>query len=129
MSDFFFLCEVAHAVPGARALMAWSRITQEALMFTRHLAAAFVVLAIAGSDSRAAEVAWLPSAVGALAPSGFQSAWPVVSHEAPVLNEHSGSGSLSENSWDFANPNSIPGFGTLPPNHGTRSILPHFSGQ
>ena len=36
---------------------------------------------------------------------------------------------LAENSWDFTNPNSIPGFGTLPQNYDTRAVLPKFSGK
>ena len=37
--------------------------------------------------------------------------------------------SLTENSWDFTKPDSIPGFGTLPQNYDARAILPKFSGK
>jgi hypothetical protein len=36
---------------------------------------------------------------------------------------------LSENSWDFTSPDSIPGFGTLPQNYDPRPVLPRFSGE
>ena len=36
---------------------------------------------------------------------------------------------LSENSWDFGNPDSIPGFGTLPQGYDSRALLPRFSGE
>ena len=36
---------------------------------------------------------------------------------------------LSENSWDFTSPDSIPGFGTLPENYDPRPVLPRFSGE
>src|SRR5438034_10726496 len=31
---------------------------------------------------------------------------------------------LAENSWDFGNPDSIPGFGTLPQGYDARPVLP-----
>ena len=37
--------------------------------------------------------------------------------------------SLTENSWDFTKPDTIPGFGTLPQNYDARAILPKFSGK
>jgi len=36
---------------------------------------------------------------------------------------------LAENAWDFTNPDSIPGFGTLPQNYDSRPVLPRFSGE
>ena len=36
---------------------------------------------------------------------------------------------LSENSWDFGNPDSIPGFGSLPQGYDSRALLPRFSGE
>jgi hypothetical protein len=36
---------------------------------------------------------------------------------------------LTENSWDFTIPDSIPGFGTLPQNYDPRPVLPRFSGE
>jgi|tagenome__1003787_1003787.scaffolds.fasta_scaffold16255590_1 hypothetical protein len=36
---------------------------------------------------------------------------------------------LTENSWDFTSPDSIPGFGTLPQNYDPRPVLPRFSGE
>ena len=31
---------------------------------------------------------------------------------------------LAENSYDFTNPDSIPGFGTLPPSYDSRRVMP-----
>ena len=36
---------------------------------------------------------------------------------------------LSENSFDFGNPDSIPGFGTLSKEYDTRRVRPRFSGE
>ena len=40
-----------------------------------------------------------------------------------------GSTILSENSWNFGDPDSIPGFGTLPQGYDARPVLPRFSGE
>ncbi len=37
--------------------------------------------------------------------------------------------SLTENSWDFTKPNSIPGFGTLPQTYDAQAVLPKLSGK
>ncbi|MEA2877546.1 MAG: hypothetical protein QOF14_2742 [Hyphomicrobiales bacterium] len=37
--------------------------------------------------------------------------------------------SLTENSWDFTKPDSIPGFGTLPQNYDAKAVLPKLSGK
>jgi hypothetical protein len=36
---------------------------------------------------------------------------------------------LSENSWDFGNPDSVPGFGTMPQGYDSRALRPRFSGE
>src|SRR5205085_2617979 len=36
---------------------------------------------------------------------------------------------FSENSWDFENPDSIPGFGSLPADYNSHPVLPRFSGE
>lgn len=37
--------------------------------------------------------------------------------------------SLTENSWDFTKPDSIPGFGTLPQSYDAQAALPKLSGK
>ena len=60
----------------------------------------------------------------ALTPSsGAQDA--SATHEAAKV----ASPSLAENAWDFTNPDSIPGFGTLPGDYDSRDVLPKFSGE
>jgi hypothetical protein len=36
---------------------------------------------------------------------------------------------LSENAWDFTNPDSIPGFGFLAPGYDSRRVMPQISGK
>jgi len=43
-----------------------------------------------------------------------------ISHHSP---------GLAENSFDFTNPDSIPGFGILPNGYDARPVLPRFSGE
>jgi hypothetical protein len=62
--------------------------------------------------------------IGSVGPSGAQNAdasLDVAKAGTPL--------SLTENSWDFTKPDSIPGFGTLPPNYNAQAVLPKFSGK
>ena len=92
-------------------------------MTAKYIASALIVLGMAGTDIGAAEMARLPAAAGAIAPS---SPLPrdLIEHASGADGSR-----LSENSWDFTKPESIPGFGPLPPGYDTRPLLPRFSGS
>jgi hypothetical protein len=62
--------------------------------------------------------------IGLVGPSGAQEA----TASLDVVNAGTSLG-LTENSWDFTKPDSIPGFGTLPQNYDARTVLPKFSGK
>ena len=62
--------------------------------------------------------------IGSIGPSSAQQASAPV--DATTSAELLG---LTENSWDFTKPDSIPGFGTLPQNYDVRAILPKSSGK
>ena len=40
-----------------------------------------------------------------------------------------GPGGLAENAYDFTNPDSIPGFGTLPPNYDSSGVMPRIGSE
>jgi hypothetical protein len=40
-----------------------------------------------------------------------------------------GPSGLSENAYDFTNPDSIPGFGTLPPDYDSSGVMPRIGSQ
>ena len=61
--------------------------------------------------------------IALIGPSGAQDAG------AALDAAKAASPALVENAWDFTNPNSIPGFGTLPQGYDARSVLPKFSGE
>jgi hypothetical protein len=66
--------------------------------------------------------------IAAIGPSGAQEA--IASLESTSIAAGAGTSlSLSENSWDFTKPDSIPGFGTLPQSYDARAVLPRFSGE
>ena len=46
-----------------------------------------------------------------------------------IVNVESGSIALSENAWDFTKPDSIPGFGSLPPSYDSGPVMPQISGK
>lgn len=78
------------------------------------------------------DVANIPAAAGAYAHQDVEfRRRPSSSRVAPIgIGETSRNlPGLSENSWDFTNPDSIPGFGTLPHGYDTRPFLPRFSGD
>ena len=91
-------------------------------MAAKYIASALLVLGMAGTDIGAAEMARFPAAAGAIAPS---SPLPrdLIEHATGADGSR-----LSENSWDFTQPETIPGFGTLPPGYDPR-VLPRFSGS
>jgi len=62
--------------------------------------------------------------IGSIGPSSAQQASASVDVATPGALL-----SLTENSWDFTKPDSIPGFGTLPQNYDARAVLPKFSGK
>ena len=62
--------------------------------------------------------------IGSIGPSSAQQASASVDVGTPGALL-----SLTENSWDFTKPDSIPGFGTLPPNYDARAILPKSSSK
>lgn len=88
-------------------------------------------ISYAEDKGKSLEVAKLPT--GGVITSrdvGLLHARSADSHVIPdAEGSASGFPSLSENSWDFTNPNSVPGFGALPPSYDSRSVLPRFSGQ
>jgi hypothetical protein len=65
--------------------------------------------------------------IALIGPGGAQEA--SASLESANIAGAGTSPSLSENSWDFTQPDSIPGFGPLPQNYDVRTILPKFSGE
>jgi hypothetical protein len=98
-------------------------------MLAKSIAHALIAFTLAGTAAGATDIARLPGAVGPLATYDFalQSGWPLASPGLIDHPERSGAAPLSENSWDFTNPESIPGFGTLPPGYGSGPLLPRFS--
>jgi hypothetical protein len=62
--------------------------------------------------------------IGSIGPSSAQQASASVDGATPGALL-----SLTENSWDFTKPDSIPGFGTLPQNYDVRAVLPKSSGK
>src|SRR5437016_2294902 len=78
------------------------------------------------------DVANIPAAAGAYVHQELElRRKPSASRAVPIgIGEilHSSPG-LSENSWDFGNPDSIPGFGTLPRGYDSRPVLPRLSGE
>jgi hypothetical protein len=48
---------------------------------------------------------------------------------AHIGDLESGSSALSENAWDFTKPDSIPGFGALPPSYDSAPVMPQISGK
>jgi hypothetical protein len=62
--------------------------------------------------------------IGSIAPSSAQQAGASVDAATAAASL-----SLTENSWDFTNPDSVPGFGTLPQNYNAAAVLPKFSGE
>ena len=78
------------------------------------------------------DVANIPATAGAYAHQELEFRRnPSASRAVPIgIGEilHTSPG-LSENSWDFGNPDSIPGFGTLPQGYDSRALLPRFSGE
>jgi hypothetical protein len=62
--------------------------------------------------------------ISTIGPSGAQEAGASVDvAKAGILL------SLTENSWDFTKPDSIPGFGTLPQTYDAKAVLPKLSGK
>jgi hypothetical protein len=107
-AESFFVCDVAHVEEAHRALLTQHPNTEEDLMSAKHALGAFVIATLIGSVSPG-------SAQEVSAPLG------VAGDRASL--------SLTENSWDFTKPDSIPGFGTLPQNYDTQAVLPKFSGK
>ena|SRR5437764_537851 len=107
-------------------------------MSARHgVLAIAILIALTGPGATqetgaALDVANMPAASGAYAQQDLEfRRKPTSSRAVPVgIGEimHSSPG-LSENAWDFGNPDSIPGFGTLPQGYDSRPLLPRFSGE
>ena len=80
----------------------------------------------------ALDVANIPAAAGAYAHQELElRGKPSSSRAVPIgIGEilHLSPG-LSENSWDFGNPDSVPGFGTMPHGYDSGALLPRFSGE
>jgi hypothetical protein len=78
------------------------------------------------------DVASAPRSVGTFVPGGdlqrnqSEMAFGVAPKAADT---QSALHALSENAWDFTNPNSIPGFGFLAPGYDSRSVMPQISGK
>jgi hypothetical protein len=101
-------------------------------MSARFIVSAFLALGIAGTDIGAAEMARLPSAVGVIAPNEFEVKRGASASLPQDVIEHAigADGSpLAENGWDFTKPETIPGFGTLPPGYQANRVRPRFSGS
>jgi hypothetical protein len=89
----------------------------------------FTILFIASTGIAAAQdapldVAAYPAITGAV--GAPPSARLPLGEQSAVVAGPSG---LAENAYDFTNPDSIPGFGTLPPDYDSSGVMPRIGSQ
>jgi hypothetical protein len=105
-------------------------------MSIKSAATAFAIALLLGSTAqvRAQETdapldtAHIPSRAGAFAPGDTELRHSAATATFGMPAQAGGTLDLCENAWDFSKPDTIPGFGSLPPNY-ARSLLPRFSGE
>jgi hypothetical protein len=110
-------------------------------MSARHTTSALAIIFLIASaahinaqDGNAPlDVANVPASAGAFVPRHVDQlrTQSAITFGIPVHagDAENGSTILSENAWDFSKPDSIPGFGTLPPSYNARPVMPQMSGK
>lgn len=87
------------------------------------------ILLIASAGLAAAQDQAKPVDVATYPAIGHVIEQPPVARPLPLTSDAAGAVPLAENAYDFNNPDSIPGFGTLPPNYDTSRLIPRMASE